>query len=131
MNDQKKQIVKTITKNYEQYKNICLFEFDKLNSEDTVNLRKKKFAKNVKIMIAKNTLMKIAFNNIGLDIDSYSKGNNMMFFAKDPIAIFDFLKSLPKELKNNLKPIVITDSLVKTDDFTNLQKMKSTNTAFY
>ena len=77
---------------------IYLADYLGLDVEKMTELRDKFFEKDAKIYVAKNTLMKLALNNNGInDLDPFLNGPNIFAFGgKDPVApakiIFDFAK---------------------------------------
>jgi len=77
---------------------IYLANFSGINVEKMTELRDKFFKMGVKIQVAKNTLMKKAFNNIGItDLDPYLEGMNIFAFGLDNPALparimLDFVK---------------------------------------
>lgn len=77
---------------------IFLADYSGMTVEKMTMLRDKLFDNNIEVLVAKNTLLRKALNNNGIDkLDDYLKGPNLFAFgAKDPVApakiIFDFAK---------------------------------------
>jgi len=77
---------------------VYLAEYLGLDVEKMTELRDRFFEKDAKIVVAKNTLMKLALNNAGIkELDPFMSGPNLFAFGgDDPVTpakiIFDFAK---------------------------------------
>ncbi|MDX9690632.1 MAG: 50S ribosomal protein L10 [Proteobacteria bacterium] len=57
-----------------------------LNADETLELRRSTRAEQVALKVMKNTLAKLALNEIGLSgLDSYMKGPTILAYSKDPV----------------------------------------------
>ena len=80
--ESKKQVVEEIKEKIQSSKSIVLVDYKGINVNDDTALRKKCREANVEYRVLKNRLVKIAFNDLGInDFDSYLEGTTAIAFA--------------------------------------------------
>lgn len=84
--EEKNKIIDTLVKSFNECNNFYITDIATLNSEKTSKLRRLCFTKNIRMSVAKNTLIKQALQRI--DADSYSpifpalKGTSAIMFCE-------------------------------------------------
>ncbi len=82
--EEKTAIVDSLTERLKEYSHFYLTDTAELNASDTSALRKKCFENNSKLVVVKNTLLKRAFEQSGIDFQelySVLKGTTSIMFA--------------------------------------------------
>ena len=82
--DEKNQLIDAITEQLNQNSTIYLADISDLNAEDTSNLRRLCFKKDVKLMVVKNTLLKRAMEKSNKDLSelyAVLNGNTSLMFS--------------------------------------------------
>lgn len=83
---------------------VVVLEQNGLNADQTLALRRAGYAEDVKMCVAKNSLVKIALKEAGLDgLDQYLKGPTMLAFSKDEVAAAKITANFAKDNKDSLK----------------------------
>lgn len=104
MNKEKKSsVVSDLVGLVEQYPNFYLIDIEALPADKTSSLRRICFEKEVKLMMAKNSLVRIALTQIDEEkfspIFEYLKGNTAIMFAETANAPARLIKDFAKENK--------------------------------
>ncbi len=80
--ESKKQVVEEIKSKIQNCKSLVLVDYKGINVNDDTALRKKCREADVEYRVLKNRLVKIAFNDLGInDFDSYLEGTTAIAFA--------------------------------------------------
>ncbi len=83
---EKDQIISELKQLFQDYSSFYLTDTTALNSKQTGDLRRALFQSNIKMQVAKNTLIEKALEQSGLDVaEMYSvlKGNTAIMFSND------------------------------------------------
>ncbi|MDD2409343.1 MAG: 50S ribosomal protein L10 [Bacilli bacterium] len=107
----KKDIVKEILKKIDGSEAVVLFTYHGLKVSDLSNLRKNLKEINSEVKIYKNTLVKIALADKGLNLDEFLAGPNAILFGKN---LLEPIKALDNFAKQN-KSVEIRTGIVKGD----------------
>lgn len=107
----KKDIVKEILKKIEESEAVVLFTYHGLKVSHLSNLRKNLKEIDSEVKIYKNTLVKIALTDKGLDLDKFLAGPNAILFGK---SLLESIKALDNFAKQN-KSVEIRTGIVKGD----------------
>lgn len=84
----KKAIVKEIREKLEKAESVILVDYKGLNVEDVTELRKKCREANVEYKVYKNTMLRFALHEIGVEgLDQYLEGTNAVAFGYEDPAI--------------------------------------------
>ncbi len=84
--NEKDQIISELKQLFQDYSSFYLTDTTALNSKQTGELRRALFQSNIKMQVAKNTLIEKALEQSGLDVaEMYSvlKGNTAIMFSND------------------------------------------------
>ncbi len=112
----KKDVVKKITKQVEESETVILFTYQGLSVEDMVNLRRKLREVDAEVKVYKNTLVKLALNDLKLDLDEFLAGPNAILFGKNLLESIKVLDTFAKENKTvEIKAGVIKGDIVSID----------------
>lgn len=100
--EQKKQIVMEIQNKIEKAQAIVLVDYRGLNVEEVTELRKKFTEADVEYRVYKNSMMRFAFKNSGLEeFNQYLTGPNAIAFSdNDPVAPAKITDEFAKGHKN-------------------------------
>ncbi|HBE40101.1 MAG TPA: 50S ribosomal protein L10 [Bacteroidales bacterium] len=82
--EEKNAIVDSLTERLKEYSHFYLTDTAELNAADTSDLRRKCFENNIRLIVVKNTLLKRAFEQSGLDFQELFpvlKGTTSIMFA--------------------------------------------------
>jgi len=116
----KSQLVDSLKALIEEYAHLYVTDISGLNAEDTSNLRRESFKKEIKLVVAKNTLLKIAMEQSGKDFDEIYdvlKGNTAVMFSNVGNSPAKMIKALRKKVE---KPIIkgayVEESIYLGDD---------------
>ena len=93
-------IIEQLGEKLKEYAHFYLVDVTGLNAETTSNLRRKCFASDVKMIIAKNTLLEKAFDKADVDYSALKpclKGTTALFFSNVANAPAKLIKEFGKE----------------------------------
>ena len=93
-------IIEQLGEKLKEYSHFYLVDVTGLNAETTSNLRRKCFASDVKMIVAKNTLLEKAFANAEVDysaLKSCLKGTTALFFSNVANAPAKIIKEFGKD----------------------------------
>ncbi|MCK5776949.1 MAG: 50S ribosomal protein L10 [Bacteroidales bacterium] len=102
----KSQLVDSLKVLIEDYAHLYVTDISGLNAEDTSKLRRESFKKDIKLVVAKNTLLKIAMEKSDKDFDEIYevlKGNSAVMFTNVGNSPAKLIKVLRKKAE---KPII-------------------------
>ncbi len=88
----KKEIVKEIIDNVKNSESVILFTYQGLTVSELSDLRRELRNCNSEVKIYKNTLLKIAMDDLKINLDGFLEGPNAILFGKDllePIKVID------------------------------------------
>lgn len=132
---QKNEAIEVLKEKFSQYNNFYITDTDALTAEQSNNLRRVCFEKNVEMKVAKNTLIHKALEQ--LDAERYEgafdslKGVTALMFsetAKDPAVIISSFRKDAKTEKPALKAAFIDgDFFIGDDQLDVLKSLKSKN----
>ena len=98
--EQKKQVVSEIVDNIKNSESVILFQYQGLSVADLTELRTKLKDVNANIKVYKNTLLKLACDELNIDITEFLEGPNAILFGADllePIKVIsDYAKTHDK-----------------------------------
>src|SRR5574344_823817 len=111
----KKSIVDEIKSKLNDSKTIILFDYCGLTDNDSRELRTQLKENASEYKIYKNTLLKLAFKDLNIDLNNYLEGPTAIVFSSDDIAAIKILSDCAKkhktlELKAGIVEGKITDS---------------------
>ena len=116
----KSQLVESLKALIEEYAHLYVTDISGLNAEDTSNLRRESFKKEIKLVVAKNTMLKIAMEKSEKDFDEIYevlKGNSAVMFSNVGNSPAKLIKAMRKKAD---KPIVkgayVEESIYLGDD---------------
>ena len=95
--DEKKAIVNEIKSKVEESKTLVLFDYSGISDAVGKSLRKELRNNDSDYKIYKNTLLKLAFKDLNIDLDSYLDGPTAIAFSKDDIAAIKVLSKCAKD----------------------------------
>jgi large subunit ribosomal protein L10 len=126
---QKQQTVKDLTERLKKAKSLVFFNFDNLKVKEVEELRKNCRVENVDYLVAKKTLMKIAFKEAGItevDPKTFDKGVAIAFGYGDEVAPARIVQDFAKE-HEALYTVggVLEDKYVNRDKILELAKLPS------
>ena len=93
-------IIEQLGEKLKEYTHFYLVDVTGLNAETTSNLRRKCFASDVKMIVAKNTLLEKAFDNAEVDYSALKpclKGTTALFFSNVANAPAKLIKEFGKD----------------------------------
>ena len=93
-------IIEQLGEKLKEYAHFYLVDVTGLNAETTSNLRRKCFASDVKMIVAKNTLLEKAFDNADVDYSALKpclKGSTALFFSNVANAPAKLIKEFGKD----------------------------------
>jgi large subunit ribosomal protein L10 len=103
--DEKSEIINSLADILKEYSHFYLTDTAQLNAADTSDLRRKCFENQIRLVVVKNTLLKRALEQTGLEcgeLFSVLKGSTAVMFSNNgntPAKLIrDFRKSHPKPL---------------------------------
>jgi len=116
----KSQLVDSLKALIEEYAHLYVTDISGLNAEDTSNLRRESFKKEIKLVVAKNTLLKIAMDQSDKDFDEIYdvlKGNSAVMFSNVGNSPAKMIKALVKKAEKPLiKGAYVEESIYLGDD---------------
>lgn len=119
--EMKKNVVEEIKEKIKDSKSLVLFDYCGLTDEVNKELRIKLRENESDYKVYKNTLLKLAFKDLDIDLGNYLEGPTAIAFSKDDIAAIKVLSECAK--KNNtlvLKAGVVEGAVAdqaKLDEF--------------
>ena len=116
----KSQLVDSLKALIEEYAHLYVTDISGLNAEDTSKLRRESFKREVKLVVAKNTLLKIAMEKSDKDFDEIYevlKGNSAVMFSNVGNSPAKLIQAMRKKAE---KPIIkgayVEESIYLGDD---------------
>jgi large subunit ribosomal protein L10 len=98
--EKKNQLIESLQTLIDEYAHVYVTDASGLNAEDTSRLRRESYKKEIKLVVAKNTLLKIAMDNSSKDFDELYeilKGNSSIMFSNVGNAPAKLIKSFRKK----------------------------------
>ncbi|MDD2504761.1 MAG: 50S ribosomal protein L10 [Bacilli bacterium] len=112
----KKDLVKKITNQVEKSEAVIIFTYQGLTVSNMVNLRRKLREVNAEVKIYKNTLVKIALEDLKLDLNEFLAGPNAILFGENLLEAIKVLDSFAKENKTvEIKAGIIKGDIVSLE----------------
>ena len=96
----KKEIVKEIIDNVKNSESVILFNYQGLTVSELSDLRRELRNCNSEVKIYKNTLLKIAMDDLKINLDGFLEGPNAILFGKD---LLEPIKAIDKFAKDHNK----------------------------
>lgn len=96
----KKEIVKEIIDNVKNSESVILFTYQGLTVSELSDLRRELRNCNSEVKIYKNTLLKIAMDDLKINLDGFLEGPNAILFGKD---LLEPIKAIDKFAKDHDK----------------------------
>jgi large subunit ribosomal protein L10 len=122
--DEKTDIINSLADTLKEYSHFYLTDTAQLNAADTSDLRRKCFENQIRLVVVKNTLLKRALEQAGLDCGELFpvlKGSTAVMFSNKGNTpakmIRDFRKSHPKPLIKGAyieESVYVGDNLLET-----------------
>jgi len=116
----KNQIVTSLKETIDEYAHLYVTDISGLNAEDTSNLRRESFKKDVKLVVAKNTLLKLAMDQSDRNFDELYevlKGSSSVMFSNVGNMPAKLIKTMRKKAeKPILKGAYVEESVYIGDD---------------
>ena len=94
--DDKKKVVSEIEAKLKDSKSIVLFDYRGLTDNEIKDLRIKLRENNSDYKVYKNTLLRLAFKDMNIDLDSYLEGPTAICFSSEDIAAVKVLADCAK-----------------------------------
>ncbi len=117
---EKNQLIKSLSTLIEDYQHLYVTDISGLNAEDTSNLRRESFKQEVKLVVAKNTLLKQAMEKSDRNFDDLYevlKGNSAVLFSNVGNKPAKLIKTMRKKAeKPILKGAYVEESIYVGDD---------------
>ena len=115
--EQKKQVVSEIVDKIKANESVILFQYQGLTVAELSELRSKLKEVNSEVKVYKNTLLKLACDELNIDITSFLEGPNAILFGSDllePIKVIsEFAKSHDKV---NIRVGIISGDVASIDE---------------
>ena len=119
--EQKKLVVNEIANKTKESKSVVLFEYRGLSVGEMTELRRKLREVDSELKVYKNTLTKLAFNSLGVNLDEELLGPKAIAFGKDEVAPIKVLSDYAKKHKAlELRAGYVDNAIV---DINGLQKL--------
>ena len=128
--EDKNAIIAQLGEQLEQYTHFYITNIEGLNAEQTSALRRECFKKEVKLVVAKNTLLQKALEAKGIDeaIFAALKGNTALMLSNTGNAPAKLIKEFgSKNPKPVLKAAYVEESFYGADQLETLVSIKSKN----
>lgn len=128
--ESKKEIIDAVAERLRDAPAVYLTDFAGLSVKETNDLRGRFHESGVEYTVLKNTLLRIAMEEVGGydDVMEYLSGPTAVAFTDDPAAPAKVIKDFTEE-KNTEKPAfkaaVVEGDLYETDEFSTLAALKS------
>ena len=118
--EEKNQLIESLQSLIEEYPHIYVTDIAGLNAEDTSKLRRESFKKEIKLVVAKNTLLKLAMDKSERNFDGLYeilKGNSSVMFSNVGNAPAKLIKNIRKKAdKPIIKGAFVEESFYIGDD---------------
>ena len=118
--DEKQNIIENLAERLKEYSHFYLADTAQLNAADTSALRRKCFENNIKLVVVKNTLLKRALEQSGVNFDELYpvlKGTTSIMFTNSGNAPAKLIKEFRKEHdKPVLKAAYVQESIYVGDN---------------
>jgi large subunit ribosomal protein L10 len=118
--EEKSDIINSLAETLKEYSHFYLTDTAQLNAADTSNLRRKCFENQIKLVVVKNTLLRRALEQAGLEVGELIpvlKGSTAVMFSNNGNTpakmIREFRKSHPKPL---IKGAYVEESVYTGDN---------------
>ncbi len=124
--DAKKIVVNEIIDNVKNSESVILFTYQGLTVSELSELRKELKKCDSDLKVYKNTLVKIALNEMNTNLDEYLEGPNALLFGKDllePIKVIDAFAK--KNDKVDIRVGIISGSVAQLDEIKNYASIPS------
>ena len=95
--DEKKNIVSEIKSKVQNSKSIVLFDYRGLTDNACKNLRVKLRDISSDYKVYKNTLLKLAFHDLDMDLDQYLEGPTAIAFSQDDVGAVKILSDVARD----------------------------------
>lgn len=125
---EKVNVVDKVKENLENSKSVFVTDYTGLNVDQITQLRKKLRDNNVKYMVAKNTLMRIAFREAGQDqlLDHLKGQTALAFGADDPVIAAKILYDSYKDIeKPQIRAFTLRGDFFEGKEITRLADLPS------
>lgn len=119
----KQRIVEEIKKNIDSSSSLVLFDYRGISDGEAKEIRRKLREENADYKVYKNTLMQIAFKDLGIDVESELVGPSALAFSEDQLAPIKILSDFAKRNKNLDIKIAVVDKEVTNKE--KIQKLAS------
>lgn len=97
---EKEAEVAQLTEMLNSHQAAMLINYKGISVKEDTELRVRMRSSGVKYLVAKNTLIKIACHNVGIQsMDEFLQGTTAMAFAKDPVALATVISKFMKEFR--------------------------------
>lgn len=126
--DQKKQIVEEIKEKISNSQAVVLVDYRGLDVQEVTELRKKYKEAGVEYKVYKNTLMRFAFKDAGLEeFNEFLTGpNGIVFGLEDPVAPAKITSEFAKDHKKlEIKAGIVDGKIINLDEIKNLANLPS------
>jgi large subunit ribosomal protein L10 len=118
--EEKNQLIDSLKTLVEDYAHVYVTDIAGLNAENTSKLRRESFKKEIKLVVAKNTLLKLAMDKSEKNLEGLYeilKGNSSIMFSNTGNAPAKLIKLFrKKEDKPILKGAYVEESIYIGDD---------------
>lgn len=118
--ENKNQLIESLQQLVDEYAHMYVTDISGLNAEATSNLRRESFKKEVKLVVAKNTLLKLALDKSDKNFDELYeilKGNSAIMFSNVGNAPAKLIKGFRKKTEiPYLKGAYVEESVYIGDD---------------
>ena len=95
--ESKKAIVKEIEEQTKNSESVILFQYQGLTVAEMTELRKKLLEVGSTVKVYKNTLLKIAMDEMNINIDDFLEGPNAILFGKDLLEPIKVISNFAKD----------------------------------
>lgn len=124
--EEKKKIVDEIKTKVGEAKTLVLFDYNGLSDADSKDLRVKLKESGSDYKIYKNTLLKLAFKDLGMNFDSCLEGPTALIFSSDDIAAIKVLDDCLKKHKTlSFKAGLVEGNIASKEELEEFAKIPS------
>ena len=95
--EEKKQIVSEIVNKIKNNESVILFQYQGLTVQELTELRNKLKEVNSEVKIYKNTLLKLACDELNIDINEFLEGPNAILFGADLLEPIKVISNFAKD----------------------------------
>ncbi len=114
--ESKTLVVNEIVDKIKNSESVILFQYQGLTVSELTELRKELFKIESEIKVYKNTLVKRAMDELGLNVDEFLAGPNAMLFGKDLLEPIKIISQFAKKNKKvDIRVGVISGSVADTN----------------